>query len=145
MMGKLVEATHVTLGGEVGTTDWAFPYLDEQFSQYTTKLLVGADALLLGRHTYEFAARCASDEGDVRRAKAGLSFRGGRALLIAAKFRAGASPAVVRRRIPVATRCSLDPEAVGRRHSAVSRPSTRTGRYSARYDDGVPGVTSPVS
>jgi len=53
-MGKLVEATHVTLGGEVGTTDWAFPYLDEQFSQYTTKLLVAADALLLGRHTYEF-------------------------------------------------------------------------------------------
>ena len=24
-MSKLVEATHVTLGGEVGTTDWAFP------------------------------------------------------------------------------------------------------------------------
>jgi hypothetical protein len=23
-MGKLVEATHVTLGGEVGTNDWAF-------------------------------------------------------------------------------------------------------------------------
>ena len=25
-MGKLVEATHVTLGGEVGSTEWAFPY-----------------------------------------------------------------------------------------------------------------------
>ncbi|MFZ0091652.1 MAG: dihydrofolate reductase family protein [Solirubrobacteraceae bacterium] len=52
-MGKLVEATHVTLGGEVGTNDWAFPYLDEQFSEYTTELLTAADALLLGRHTYD--------------------------------------------------------------------------------------------
>jgi dihydrofolate reductase len=53
-MGKLVEANHVTLGGEVGSTDWAFPYLDEQFSRYTTELLSEADALLLGRVTYEF-------------------------------------------------------------------------------------------
>ena len=52
-MGKLVEATHVTLGGEVGTTDWAFPYLDDQHSQYAMELLTRADALLLGRHTYE--------------------------------------------------------------------------------------------
>ena len=52
-MGKLVEATHVTLGGEVGTNDWAFPYLDHQFSQYATDLLTTADALLLGRLTYE--------------------------------------------------------------------------------------------
>ena len=52
-MGKLVEATHVTLGGEVGTNDWAFPYLDDQHSQYAMKLLSRADALLLGRHTYE--------------------------------------------------------------------------------------------
>jgi dihydrofolate reductase len=52
-MGKLVEATHVTLGGEVGSNDWAFPYLDEQHSQYATALLLEADALLLGRLTYE--------------------------------------------------------------------------------------------
>ena len=52
-MGKLIEATHVTLGGEVGSTEWAFPYLDEQFSQYATERLTGADALLLGRLTYE--------------------------------------------------------------------------------------------
>lgn len=52
-MGKLVEATHVTLGGEVGTNDWALPYLDEQHSQYAMKLLRAADALLLGRVTYE--------------------------------------------------------------------------------------------
>jgi dihydrofolate reductase len=53
MMAKLIEATHVTLGGEVGTNDWAFPYLDEQHSQYAAELLAEADALLLGRHTYE--------------------------------------------------------------------------------------------
>jgi dihydrofolate reductase len=53
MMSKLVEATHVTLGGEVGTTDWAFPYLDEQHAQYNLELLTRADALLLGRRTYE--------------------------------------------------------------------------------------------
>ena len=52
-MGKLIEATHVTLGGEVGTNDWAFPYLDEQHSQYNMELLTRADALLLGRQTYE--------------------------------------------------------------------------------------------
>jgi dihydrofolate reductase len=53
MMGKLVEATYLTLGGEMGSTDWMFPYLDEQFSRYTTELLTEADALLLGRLTYE--------------------------------------------------------------------------------------------
>lgn len=53
MMGKLVEATHVTLGGEVGTNDWAFPYLDSQHTQYAMKILSEADALLLGRRTYE--------------------------------------------------------------------------------------------
>ena len=52
-MGKLVEASHVTLGGEVGTNDWAFPYLDEQHSQYAMQLLTAADGLLLGRLTYE--------------------------------------------------------------------------------------------
>jgi dihydrofolate reductase len=53
MMGKLVEATHVTLGGEVGSNEWAFPYLDEQHSRYAMELLTSADALLLGRLTYE--------------------------------------------------------------------------------------------
>ena len=52
-MSKLVEANHVTLGGEVGTNNWAFPYLDEQHSQYNMELLTEADALLLGRHTYQ--------------------------------------------------------------------------------------------
>lgn len=29
-MSKLVEAMHISLGGEVGNNDWARPYLDEQ-------------------------------------------------------------------------------------------------------------------
>jgi dihydrofolate reductase len=52
-MGTLIEATHVTLGGEVGTNDWAFPYLDKQHVQYNMALLGRSDALLLGRQTYE--------------------------------------------------------------------------------------------
>ena len=52
-MSKLVEATHVTLGGEVGSNNWALPYLDEQHVQYNMQLLTEADALLLGRHTYD--------------------------------------------------------------------------------------------
>ncbi len=52
-MSTLIEATHVALGGEVGTNDWAFPYLDEQHTRYNMELLTRADALLLGRRTYE--------------------------------------------------------------------------------------------
>jgi dihydrofolate reductase len=52
-MSKLVEATHVTLGGEIGSTEWAKPYLDDQHTRYASELLTAADALLLGRLTYE--------------------------------------------------------------------------------------------
>ena len=56
-MGKLVEATHVTLGGEVGTNDWAFPYLDEQHSRYAMELLTEADGLLSSGDTRTRACR----------------------------------------------------------------------------------------
>jgi hypothetical protein len=52
-MGKLVEAIHVSLGGEVGDTSWALPYLDDEHSRYATQLLTAADALLLGRLSYQ--------------------------------------------------------------------------------------------
>ena len=53
-MRKLIESTHVTLGGEIGSPqNWAFPYLDDEHTHYATGLLAGADALLLGRRTYE--------------------------------------------------------------------------------------------
>lgn len=52
-MRQLIEATHVSLGGEVGAIDWAFRYLDEDHQQYSWSLLASADALLLGRKTYQ--------------------------------------------------------------------------------------------
>ena len=53
-MRKLIESTHVSLGGEIGSPqNWAFPYLDDEHMAYATELLAGAGALLLGRRTYE--------------------------------------------------------------------------------------------
>ena len=53
-MRKLVEVTHVALGGEIGSPGvWAQPYLDDQHLHYASDLLNAADALLLGRRTYE--------------------------------------------------------------------------------------------
>jgi dihydrofolate reductase len=52
-MGKLIEVNHVSLGGEVGTNDWALPYLDEDHRNYAVRTLEEAEALLLGRVTYE--------------------------------------------------------------------------------------------
>jgi dihydrofolate reductase len=51
---KLIESTHVTLGGEIGSPhEWGFPYLDDEHFAYASTLLSDADALLLGRRTYE--------------------------------------------------------------------------------------------
>ena len=52
-MRKLIESNHVSLGGEVGSPEWAHPYLDDEHNDYAQRLLAGADALLLGRVTYE--------------------------------------------------------------------------------------------
>ena len=53
-MRKLIESTHVSLGGEIGAVgEWAVPYLSDEHLDYATRLLGGADALLLGRVTYE--------------------------------------------------------------------------------------------
>jgi dihydrofolate reductase len=53
-MRKLIESIHVSLGGEVGAPqEWAFPYLNEEHNDYAARLLASADALLLGRVTYE--------------------------------------------------------------------------------------------
>jgi dihydrofolate reductase len=65
-MRKLIESNHVSLGGEVGSTDWAHPYLDDDHNAYATRLLSSADMLLLGRNTYEglSAAYSAMQHGD---------------------------------------------------------------------------------
>jgi dihydrofolate reductase len=52
-MKKLIEVTHVGLGGEIDPLDWAFPYLDGEHEEYANGILFSADALLLGRKTYE--------------------------------------------------------------------------------------------
>jgi dihydrofolate reductase len=52
-MRKLIESNHVSLGGEIGSPEWAHPYLDDDHNQYAQGLLSGADALLLGRLTYQ--------------------------------------------------------------------------------------------
>jgi dihydrofolate reductase len=54
-MRKLIESTFVTLGGDIGSPqDWGMPYLScEEGGRLNRELLFGADALLLGRKTYE--------------------------------------------------------------------------------------------
>jgi hypothetical protein len=53
-MRKLVESTFVTLDGVIGSPqEWGAPYWNDEHANYATKLLFAADALLLGRATYE--------------------------------------------------------------------------------------------
>lgn len=57
-MGKLVESTLVTVGGDIGAPDkWGAPYMDDEYKAYSEKLLAETDALLLGRVTYEHFAK----------------------------------------------------------------------------------------
>jgi dihydrofolate reductase len=52
-VSQLIEVTHVSLGGSIENPEWAFPYLDEQHDRYASGILDEAEALLLGRTTYE--------------------------------------------------------------------------------------------
>jgi dihydrofolate reductase len=65
-MGKLIGSTFVTLDGVISEPQkWASPYWDDQYMAYARKLLFDADALLLGRVTYEgFARAWPSRSGD---------------------------------------------------------------------------------
>jgi dihydrofolate reductase len=66
MTRKLVESTFITLDGVIGDPQvWGPPYWDAQHSAYAAKLLDPADALLLGRVTYEgFAQSWPQRSGD---------------------------------------------------------------------------------
>lgn len=66
MARKLVESTFVTLDGVINDPqNWGPPYWDDQHSAYATKLLEPADALVLGRATYEgFADAWPQRSGD---------------------------------------------------------------------------------
>lgn len=71
-MRKLIESTHVSLGGEIGSPRWAFPYPDEEHHRCANGLLAEADALPPGRPTYEglSAADPQMDGGDSRALRA---------------------------------------------------------------------------
>jgi len=65
-MGKLIESTFVTLDGVISHPErWGSPYWDDEHTSYATKMLFGADALLLGRATYDnFASAWPSRSND---------------------------------------------------------------------------------
>ena len=65
-MGKLIESTFVTTDGVLDEPHvWGMPYWDEQHNEYNTKLFDRAEALLLGRETYEaFAEAWTQRAGD---------------------------------------------------------------------------------
>src|SRR5687767_4303962 len=53
-MRKLVESTFVTLDGVIDSPQrWSGPYWDDEHNKYSRDMLFAADALLLGRVTYE--------------------------------------------------------------------------------------------
>ncbi len=56
-MRKLIETTFITLDGVVSAPEkFAAPYFDDEYAAYARELLFTADALLLGRKTYEIFA-----------------------------------------------------------------------------------------
>lgn len=65
-MRKLVESTFMTLDGVIDAPQrWSAPYWDDEHAAYARDLLFAADALLLGRKTYEgFAAAWPQRSGD---------------------------------------------------------------------------------
>ncbi|QUX25494.1 MULTISPECIES: dihydrofolate reductase family protein [Nocardiopsis] len=65
-MRKLIESTFITTDGVLSSPEkWGAPYWDEEHSSYAAELLGEADALLLGRQTYEgFAATWPHRDGD---------------------------------------------------------------------------------
>ncbi|MFI6299779.1 dihydrofolate reductase family protein [Nonomuraea sp. NPDC050790] len=53
-MRKLIESTFMTIDGVISSPEkWSAPYWDDAYAGYASELLYGADALLLGRETYE--------------------------------------------------------------------------------------------
>ena len=65
-MRKLVESTFITLDGVISDPQvWGPPYWDDEHAAYAGEMLSEADALLLGRKTYEgFVQAWPSRDGD---------------------------------------------------------------------------------
>jgi dihydrofolate reductase len=57
-MRKIITFTHATLDGYIDEPHtWSFQYADEEFQAYAMQMALRADALLLGRVTYEGMAQ----------------------------------------------------------------------------------------
>lgn len=52
-MRKMIVSCYVTLDGVIENPMWTFPYWSDDIAQFQTADLFAADALLLGRETYE--------------------------------------------------------------------------------------------
>lgn len=65
-MRKLIESTFMTLDGVISDPqNWSGPYWDEEHTAYSTSLMTDAEALVLGRVTYEgFAEAWSARSGD---------------------------------------------------------------------------------
>ncbi|MFF9148825.1 dihydrofolate reductase family protein [Streptomyces sp. NPDC014861] len=52
-MRKIVNSTYLSLDGDIEKLDqWSFAYWSDDLERYANKLLLAADALLMGRETY---------------------------------------------------------------------------------------------
>lgn len=65
-MRKLVNSTYITLDGVIDNPMWTMPYFDEEAGAFAGSLTEAADALLMGRATYDGMAPAWSsrDESD---------------------------------------------------------------------------------
>jgi dihydrofolate reductase len=65
-MRKLINSTYITLDGVIENPMWTMPYFDDEAAAYAGELTEGADALLMGRVTYDgmSAAWPTRDESD---------------------------------------------------------------------------------
>lgn len=65
-MRKLINSTYLTLDGVIENPAWTAPYFAEEAAELAGELTTGADALLMGRVTYEGFAQAwpAMDESD---------------------------------------------------------------------------------
>ena len=63
-MRTIVSFTHATLDGYIDAPhEWAFPYSDDELQDYLLEMTLAADALLLGRITYEGMAQAWPNRG----------------------------------------------------------------------------------
>ena len=65
-MRKLINSTYLTLDGVIENPDLDLPYFDEEAAELAAELTTGADALLMGRATYDGFSQAwpAMDESD---------------------------------------------------------------------------------